>query len=446
MDFDIFISYAQSDKKVALAACAFLESADVRCWMAPRDVTPGRPWAASIVEAIDHCRVVVLIFSSEANESIPVQHEIQRAFNRGVPVVTFRLEDGDPTGAMAFYLDALHWLDALTEPIENHLDKLVVAVKALLNIDNQPKKNRRPRRASRSHQDQPVPPATPAPPVAPELIQDFSGAPKLVRVAAGRFLMGSPGAELGRSADEGPRHEVELAHDFAIGIYPVTFSEWAIAQSEGGVDHAPDARNWGLGNQPVIYVSWEDAHKYCAWLHNKTGKTYRLPTEAEWEYAARAGTTTPFWWTEEITTEHANYDGRHPYGDGPTGQYRKRPVPVDFDQFKPNPWGLRQVHGNIWEWCEDHWFADYSDAPHNGAARYAPASQATNKQSTAASRPKFLDRFSTGRSSGDLNAPLRVVRGGSWRLLAKDLRSARRMGYRQNYRGDTIGFRVVRDL
>jgi formylglycine-generating enzyme required for sulfatase activity len=253
-------------------------------------------------------------------------------------------------------------------------------------------------------------------------IQDFDGAPKLVRIAPGRFWMGSPEDELGRSIDESPRHEVELASSFAVGAFPVTFSEWAAAQADYGVDHAPNDDGWGISNRPVINVSWDDVQKYLSWLSGKSGERYRLPTEAEWEYVARAGTDTPFWWGSVISSNQANYDGRYVYAGGAKGEYSGRTLPVD--KFDPNPWGLYQVHGNVWEWCQDNWIADYEQAPRNGIARTTPPPPRS-----------ILPKL-----------PLRVVRGGSWSTMPKDLRCARRFHFPQNYRGNSIGFRVVREL
>jgi formylglycine-generating enzyme required for sulfatase activity len=255
-----------------------------------------------------------------------------------------------------------------------------------------------------------------------QFIQHFPGGPRLVCVPVGRFLMGSAPSEIERDHDEGPEHMVELSTNLAVGVFAVTFSEWSVAQVERGVDHAPNDQGWGLGDQPVINVSWKDAQRYIEWLRVKTGKRYRLPTEAEWEYVARAGTTTPFWWGGTILPAQANYDGRYPYGSGAEGEYRNRPLPVD--SFGPNPWGLYQVHGNVWEWCEDDWVANYAQAAGDGSAHKEPP------------KPRsFLPRL-----------PMQVVRGGSWRSMPKDLRSARRHHFPQHYRGDSIGFRVVCQL
>jgi hypothetical protein len=132
MNFDVFISYPHQDKATADAACAALEADDIRCWIAPRDIAPGTEWAAAIIDALDRCRVVVLIFSSNANQSKQIYREMQRAFDHEIPVVPLRVENVEPTQSLAFYLGPVHWLDALTPPLETHLKRLGVAVKAFL--------------------------------------------------------------------------------------------------------------------------------------------------------------------------------------------------------------------------------------------------------------------------------------------------------------------------
>jgi len=135
MAHDAFISYAHSDKAVADAACAMLEGAGIRCWIAPRDVPPGAQWAAAIVGAIEHCRVMVLIFSSEANLSVQIQREVERAVSKGIPLIPLRIEEVKPTSSMEYYLGSIHWLDALTPPLETHLGRLAEIVKACIDFN-----------------------------------------------------------------------------------------------------------------------------------------------------------------------------------------------------------------------------------------------------------------------------------------------------------------------
>ena len=175
--------------------------------------------------------------------------------------------------------------------------------------------------------------------------------PEMVVIPAGEFLMGSPKSEPGRPGWEGPQVRVQLAK-FALGVYAVTFEEYDAFCRETDRELSDD-RRWGRGRQPAIKVSWLNAEGYCEWLGGKTTAEYRLPSEAEWEYACRAGTETPFWWGDTISPKQANYDGTKTYKGGETGEDRQRTLPVDA--FEANPWKLYQTHGNVWEWCADDW-------------------------------------------------------------------------------------------
>ena len=183
-----------------------------------------------------------------------------------------------------------------------------------------------------------------------DIFKECDECPVMVVVPSGRFIMGSPDSEAGRFDNEGPQHPVAFPHQFAVGRYAVTFEEWDACVADMACEQRSD-EGWGRGRRPAINVSWHDAKSYVAWLTNKTGKPYRLLTEEEHEYVARAGTETPFWWGSTISSSQANYDGGFVFGEGAKGQFRARTMPVD--SFDPNPWGLYQVHGNVSEWTED---------------------------------------------------------------------------------------------
>jgi formylglycine-generating enzyme required for sulfatase activity len=238
--------------------------------------------------------------------------------------------------------------------------------------------------------------------------------PEIVVVPAGSFTMGSPQSEKERDKDEGPQHRVTFDRIFAVGKFAVTFEEWDACVADGGCNgYRPNDQGWGRGWQPAVNLSWDDAKSYVAWLSRKTGKTYRLLSEAEREYVARAGTTTPFWWGGSISTQQANYNGNLTYG-GPKGEDRQRTLPVD--SFQPNPWGLYQVHGNVWEWAEDCYHDSYQGAPTDGSAW----------------------------TSGDCSR--RVVRGGSWADDPVVLRAADRNRSTVGIRSNRDSFRVGRTL
>ena len=235
----------------------------------------------------------------------------------------------------------------------------------------------------------------------------------MMAIPAGSYIMGSPADERGRKPGEGPQHRVDL-RSFAMSRDLVTFDEWEACAEDGGCRHYfPPDQHWGRGNHPVINVNWSDAQDYASWLSAKTGKTYRLPSEAEWEYAARAGTTTPYYQGYEINTDEANYDGADFQRDGSPGIYRQMTTPAG--SFAPNNFGLTDMEGNVWEWTEDCWNPDHRGAPSDGSAR----------------------------KSGDCNR--QVVRAGAFNNSPAYTRSAFRFWEVAELRSALIGFRVVRE-
>ena len=252
--------------------------------------------------------------------------------------------------------------------------------------------------------------------------KECADCPEMVVVPPGSFVMGSPLNEPGRGFivglpnepqidGEGPQRQVRFERRFAVGKFAVTFAEWDACVADGGCNrHRPYDVDWGRGKLPVINVSWNHAKAYVAWLSQKTGKPYRLLSEAEREYVTRAGTTTPYWWGSTISPQQANYK---------TAAFVRfsdqRTVPVD--SFAPNPWGLYQVHGNVYDWVEDCWNDTYRDAPTDGAARISA------------------------------DCVRHVIRGGSFDDFPASLRSAGRGWVSPPSRGAIlIGFRVARAL
>lgn len=180
----------------------------------------------------------------------------------------------------------------------------------------------------------------------------------MVYIPGGQFSMGSPASEASRQANEGPQHAVTVP-SFFMGKYPITQAQWQTIMGKN------PAKFQGA-NHPVEQVSWQAATEFCQKLSELTGQDYRLPSEAEWEYAARAGTSTPFFVGATLTTDLANYDGSYTYGQGPRGTFRKATTPVG--QFVANAFGLYDMHGEVWEWCLDHWHNSYNGAPTDGTA------------------------------------------------------------------------------
>ena len=238
----------------------------------------------------------------------------------------------------------------------------------------------------------------------PQTFRDCPDCPEMVRIPAGSFVMGSADGD----KDETPAHEVHIDKPFASGKYEITFAEWdACAADAGCKNKQPSDEGWGRGRHPVVNVSWNDAKEYVVWLSGKTGKPYRLLTEAEWEYAARAGSTGKYAFGETLDAKQAKFStGKQGVGET-----------AEVGSFPANAWGLHDMHGNVWEWVEDCYLPGYDGASADGSPRSGPGCGAN-----------------------------RVLRGGSWDYKPEDLRSALRYRLPPYYRVDEIGFRVAREL
>ncbi|WP_354031672.1 formylglycine-generating enzyme family protein [Bradyrhizobium sp. S3.2.6] len=238
--------------------------------------------------------------------------------------------------------------------------------------------------------------------------------PDMVVVPPGTLMMGSSDGGSKR-ATESSRHKVTFARSFAVGRYAVTFAEWDACVADGGCNgYKPWDNGWGRGRRPAINISWSDAKSYVAWLSARTGKTYRLLSEAEREYVTRAGTTSSFWWGASVSRGQANYDNKASQDKNAKGASGQKTAPVD--SFQPNPWGLYQVHGNIWEWVEDCVNDTYEGAPTDGSP------------------------WLKGRCEQ------RVLRGGSWVSKADAVEAGSRYGVQSEGRVSNVGFRVARTL
>ena len=239
---------------------------------------------------------------------------------------------------------------------------------------------------------------------SPVTFRDCDICPEMLAVPAGTGLMGSPVSEATRTSDEKTQVLIDIPKPFAIGAFEVTFAEWDACVADGGCgNYRPSDVGWGRGKRPVVHVSHEDAQNYAAWLSKKTNSTYRLPTETEWEYAARAGSAGPFWFDGPLSVDTVNYHGTYPY-NGPAGEYRGQTVEVG--SFPANPFGLHDVHGNVWEWTSDCW----------------------------------------SNNEPGVDCSKRIIKGGAWRSGGWRTRAAYRQGELTAQRNLGIGFRIVRDL
>ncbi|MCP9772453.1 SUMF1/EgtB/PvdO family nonheme iron enzyme [Synechococcus sp. Tobar12-5m-g] len=237
----------------------------------------------------------------------------------------------------------------------------------------------------------------------------------MVKIPAGTFLMGSPQDEPERLDREGPQHKVTLG-SFLMAQTPITQAQWRAVASWQKVERylKPDPSSLKGPNRPVERVNWFEAMEFCHRLSLRTGKLYGLPSEAQWEYSCRAGSTRPFHFGDTLTPELANYDCNYTYGKGPKGTYREQTTEVA--SFPANAWGLHDLHGNVWEWCEDHWHNYYHGAPDDGSAWLDPSAREGSR---------------------------RLLRGGSWSALPRKCRSAYRNHLGPGDASLNVGFRVV---
>ena len=253
-----------------------------------------------------------------------------------------------------------------------------------------------------------------------DVFKECADCPEMVVVPSGSFAMGSPASERGRTDGEEPRQQVRIAKPFAAGTTTVSFAQWDACVAEGGCrNFLPGDMGWGRGDLPVIFVSWDDAKAYSKWLSAKTDRHYRLLSEAEWEYVARACNSaacqdSTFWFGNAIAPERANYDWRYSYAGSPKAQALRKTAPVGH--FQANPFGLYNIIGNVNQWVEDCWNPNLADLPADGSPRMR----------------------------GDCTS--HVLRGGSWSDEPKDLRSASRTWDIATSRKPQYGFRVAREV
>ena len=244
--------------------------------------------------------------------------------------------------------------------------------------------------------------------------KDCKSCPDMVVTPAGRYRMGAPKGEKGHQPAEEPQHDVTVAAPLAVGKFEVTFDEWEACSLEGGcANYRPQDAGWGRGRRPAIYVSYDDAKAYVDWLREKSGKAYRLLSESEWEFAARGGTNTPFAGGESLAPTQANFDASTAAGSKKQGSYEGKSV--DVGTFPPNPYGLHDMEGNVFEWVEDCWNQTHAGAPADASPR-----------------------------GGDCKR--RVAKGGAWYYEAEFARPSARMSFPKGSRLNVIGFRVARPL
>jgi len=449
--FDVFLSYNSKDRPAVRHLAARLTAQGLKVWLDVEELPPGEPWQEALEVQINSIRAAAVIVGKDGIG--PWQNQEVRAYLRkfvkdGKRVIPVLLEDCSNEPELPVFLEHFTWVDFRSEQSDEGVWRLVwgitgqkpaslflpahAATDATVNAASLAKT------PAPSHKDdhptttlpatpaetrpnptqrQNVPRGTPNPveqakaeaqpdtsPLASfrDTLKDGSLGPEMVIVPRGTFRMGDLNGK--GSESERPVHAVNFADAFAIGRYTVTFEEYDRFVETSG-QRKPNDFGWGRGRQPVVDVSWEDADEYARWLSEQTGKPYRLPSEAEWEYAARAGTETAYWWGETIGNNRANCRDSGSEWSG------NRAAPVG--SFPANPWGLHDTAGNIWEWVQDRRHDSYQGAPEDGSA------------------------WEQGDSAG------RVLRGGSWDGYPRYARAAFRVSGGLGDRSRNVGFRLV---
>ena len=460
----VFISYASKDQAVAEQVCTTLERRGLSCWMAPRDVPPGQEWAEAIVEAIEQSKALVLVFSEHANNSPAVGGELEKAFALGIPVFPFRIRQVEPSRRLELFIRRVQWVDALTPPIEQQIHRLAGAVHSLLGTHDLSEEPDKRAEASLNHsgrrgaappgrmqrrmaflavmclaviaavggtwlsvklrvEDRPdesfdevdvgastetpdrnlVTPVveTAKPRIALPPTWENSIGMKLVLIQPGGFRMGSPDSDPDARAGEKPQHLVKITRPFYLGAYEVTQSEYMLVMGENPSYLGKSMGGRTTKNCPMESLTWSDAVKFCRKLSQREQRTYRLPTEAEWEYACRAGTTSRF----------ATGDNREDLQRTAViaGEKVSPACPLAVGSLQPNAWGLYDMLGNVREFCAD-WYGNYSASPQ-------------------------VDPH--GPASGEAH----VVRGGCYHFIWTDSRCASRFPVEDP--APNVGFRVV---
>ena len=432
---DVFISYAREDRPFAARLAHALEAGGRTVWW-DREVLPGKDFAQLISAELDQAKAVVVIWSPASTPSGWVRDEAQEGLERGVLVPVLAGVAEPPLGYRSIHAVDLTGWDGGAHPGLTDLELAIDALRTGRPVPDRAEPEPEPVVTSRggrrgwrwvavaaivlvaagalaallpslvqwrANPDRPPVPngdQTASPP-----FRDCLECPQLVRVPAGSFTMGSSWFDRESQSDERPRVEVSVPKPFAIGRTEVTFDQWEVCVRAGGCpQRQPDDAGFGRGFRPVIDVDWHDAQAFAAWLRQSTGKPYRLPTEAEWEYACHAGTTTAYPFGEEISPALANYG-------------RTQPGTREVGSYPPNAWGLYDMSGNVWEWVEDVWNAGHSGRPEDASAR------------TAGPDPQE-----------------HVIKGGSWDDRDRRARCTSRNGMDDTHRENEIGFRVALTL
>jgi formylglycine-generating enzyme len=384
---DVFISYSTIDRNIANAICHKLESKNIKCWIAPRDIVNDISYEECLMQAIEHTKVLLNITSNNSKNNDVGKPEISFAITKGLIVLPLVIEEYLTDEDISNYANSAHWLEVQSDTLDNKVDQLLNVLSTLIPNVAKPS-------LTKEKEDVSIKTVSKE---KDSVLKSNSKRPTIewVDIPEGSFMMGFPQKEEKYEEDMEIVHQVHLSA-FKMSKYLITFEQYDMFCEETGREK-PDDLEMGRGKYPVIHVSWYDAVAFAEWLG------CRLPTEAEWEYACKAGTTSKYYTGDKLPKRDANF------GDYPEAKFQPTPV----GSYPPNAWGLYDMLGNVEEWCLD-FSGDY------------PSSPQTNP---------------TGPKDGFY----RILRGGAWCWPKEHCTSVNRKGDDPEVKLNFVGFRLVKD-
>ncbi len=445
MEFDVFLCHNGQDKPEVKKIAETLKQQGLTPWLDEWELQPGLPWQRELEKQIQNIKSAAVFVGGSGIgpwQQMEIEAYLRRFVRNQCPVIPVLLSNAPEQPELPLFLEGMTWVDfrrLSPKPMER-LIWGITGIKPRSPLELTSENSKTPNKEEQIKQILPVqsqtftfetftvnPNGKVSPPeskTARYYSEDLGNGITLEMVAipGGTFLMGTEDEEIERLVKkfgwegfrwERPQHRVTVS-SFYMGRYPITQSQWKAiaATAKIDIDLETNPSNFKGDELPVETVNWYQATEFCKRLSRETKREYRLPSEAEWEYACRAGTTTPFYFGETITGELANYDASNTYAEEAKGEYRKQTTPVG--QFPPNAFGLYDMHGNVWEWCADTLHDNYDGAPTDGSV--------------------WIEDGNDNRSP---------LRGGSWYFNPYFCRSAcRDFNYRRDYDFD-LGFRVV---
>jgi formylglycine-generating enzyme required for sulfatase activity len=446
MEFDVFLCHNGQDKPEVKKIAETLKQQGLTPWLDEWELQPGLPWQRELEKQIQNIKSAAVFVGGSGIgpwQQMEIEAYLRRFVRNQCPVIPVLLSNAPEQPELPLFLEGMTWVDfrrLSPKPMER-LIWGITGIKPRSPLELTSENSKTPNKEEQIKQILPVqsqtftfetftvnPNGKVSPPeskTARYYSEDLGNGITLEMVAipGGTFLMGTEDEEIERLVKkfgwegfrwERPQHRVTVS-SFYMGRYPITQSQWKAiaATAKIDIDLETNPSRFKGDELPVEGVNWYQATEFCKRLSRETKQEYRLPSEAEWEYACRAGTTTPFYFGETITGELANYDASETYAGEAKGEHRGETTPVG--QFPPNAFGLYDMHGNVWEWCADTWHDNYDGAPTDGSA--------------------WTENGNDNHSS---------PRGGSWYIIPDYCRSAYRYYYnRRDYYNFLFGFRVV---